>query len=112
LAKTETRLLTVSGWADRHLPASGGCARTPVPAGGQVDYILADHLGSSVKTIRVGVGVTGWAKYYPYGSARSDSMYNTDKKFTGQQQEADSSLDGTSAVCVDGVISWFNTPGG
>ncbi len=54
---------------------------------GTLSYILPDHLGSaSVITNDVGAVVSKMA-YWPYGATRSGGITQTDKRYTGQQEE-------------------------
>jgi RHS repeat-associated protein len=55
---------------------------------GVVNYILADHLGSSTTITDASGGDLRTMNYYPYGAERSSSGgMITDKLFTGQQKE-------------------------
>jgi RHS repeat-associated protein len=55
---------------------------------GVVNYVLADHLGSSTTITDAWGGDLRTMKYYPYGAERSVSGdMITDKLFTGQQKE-------------------------
>jgi RHS repeat-associated protein len=61
-----------------------------VPTGtgaGTLTYLLADHLGSTVRAIDAATGAVTTAKYWPYGAPRSGAIAQTDKLYTGQQQE-------------------------
>ncbi len=61
-----------------------------VPTGsgnGTLSYILPDHLGSaSVITSDAGAVISEMA-YWPYGATRSGGITQTDKRYTGQQEE-------------------------
>jgi len=52
-----------------------------------LSYLLADHLGSTVGTIDAATGAVTTQKYWPYGATRSGGVTQTDKLYTGQQQE-------------------------
>ncbi len=54
---------------------------------GTLTYILPDHLGSaSVITSDAGAVISEMA-YWPYGATRSGGITQTDKRYTGQQEE-------------------------
>ncbi len=61
-----------------------------VPTGtgtGTLSYILPDHLGSaSVVTSDAGAVISEMT-YWPYGATRSGGITQTDKRYTGQQEE-------------------------
>jgi RHS repeat-associated protein len=66
--------------------SSGACSSAPC-------YLLADHLGSTVGMTDHNGAVLSTQKYWPYGAMRSGSLSQTDKLYTGQQQEpGDTSL--------------------
>lgn len=65
--------------AVRQVPATGGA--------GTLYFLLADHLGSTVDVTDTSGNVLATQHYYPYGTVRSGNVTQTDKLFTGQQQE-------------------------
>ena len=66
--------------------------QTPVGLPMTLTYLLADHLGTAVGTIDATTGAVTAAKYWPYGAPRSGSNAQTDKRYTGQQQELGDAL--------------------
>jgi RHS repeat-associated protein len=72
------------GSAMRSSGAGGGA--------GTLRYLLPDHLGSASTVLDTGGSVVSAAKYWPYGTTRSGSVTQTDKLFTGQQQEPGSDV--------------------
>jgi RHS repeat-associated protein len=65
--------------AVRDVPAGGGA--------GTLAYLLADHLGSTVEALDASGATITEQKYWPYGGMRSGGVSQTDKLYTGQQQE-------------------------
>jgi len=67
--------------AVRDVPAGGGA--------GTLSYLLADHLGSTVEALdAAGNTLPGSEiRYWPYGGTRAGGVTQTDKLYTGQQQE-------------------------
>ncbi len=60
---------------------------------GGLAYLLADHLGSNVGSIKATTGATTTNKYYPFGAPRLNTSAYGDKAYTGQQKEIVSYLD-------------------
>ena len=55
---------------------------------GTLRYLLADHLGSTFARVDAQGNLLGdWQQYYPYGTTHSEGSVETDKRFTGHQQE-------------------------
>jgi RHS repeat-associated protein len=65
--------------AVRDVPAGGGA--------GTLAYLLADHLGSTVEALDASGATLTEQKYWPYGGTRAGGVAQTDKLYTGQQQE-------------------------
>ncbi len=60
------------------------------PGGGQgtLSFLLQDQLGSTVGTVDAVTGSVTRQQYWPYGTLRSGGVMQTDRLYTGQQQEA------------------------
>jgi RHS repeat-associated protein len=63
-----------------HSSSVAACVNAPC-------YLLADHLGSTVGITDASGTALSTQKYWPYGAARSGGITQTDKLYTGQQQE-------------------------
>jgi RHS repeat-associated protein len=63
------------------------------PGGGQgtLSFLLQDQLGSTVGTVDAVTGSVTRQQYWPYGTPRSGGVTQTDRLYTGQQQEAPAS---------------------
>ena len=66
--------------------------RTETGGAPTLTYLLADHLGTTVGTLDAGGVVVSTQKYWPYGATRSGAITQTDKLYTGQQQELGDAL--------------------
>ena len=56
---------------------------------GTLSYLLADRLGSTLETLDGSGNTLNEMRYWPYGGRRAGTMSQTDKLYTGQQQEPD-----------------------
>ncbi len=65
--------------AMREAPPAGGA--------GTLSYLLADHLGGTVEVLDAAGATVAETKYWPYGATRTGGIAQTDKLYTGQQQE-------------------------
>ena len=70
--------------ATRQIPTGGGS--------GTLSYLLADHLGTTTGVTNGAGTVLSSQKYWPYGATRSGAITQTDKLYTGQQQEPGDAL--------------------
>ena len=66
--------------AMRQVPPAGGA--------GTLLWLLADHLGGTVEVLDAAGATVAETAYWPYGATRSGGVAQTDKLYTGQQQEA------------------------
>jgi RHS repeat-associated protein len=66
--------------------------RTETGGAPTLTYLLADHLGTTVGSIDATTGTVSTQKYWPYGATRSGAIAQTDKLYTGQQQELGDAL--------------------
>ena len=65
--------------AMREVPPAGGA--------GTLSYMLADHLGGTAEVLDAAGATVAETKYWPYGATRTGGVAQTDKLYTGQQQE-------------------------
>ncbi len=65
--------------AMRDVPPAGGA--------GTLLWLLADHLGGTVGVMDANGTVVATQAYWPYGATRAGGVAQTDKLYTGQQQE-------------------------
>ena len=61
------------------VPSAGGA--------GTLLWLLADHLGGTVGVMDANGTVVATQAYWPYGATRSGGVSQTDKLYTGQQEE-------------------------
>jgi len=76
----------------------------------ELNYVLQDHLGSTVATAQTNGTLTSTIKYFPWGATRSTTgTLPTDKKFTGQRLDS-TGLYYYNARYYDPAIGRFISP--
>lgn len=81
-----------------------------VPTGtgaGTLTYLLADSLGSTVGAIDAVTGTVSTQKFYPFGAPRSGAVAQTDKAYTGQQQQPLTSVSTPLQGATDALGAYF-----
>ena len=80
----------------------------PTPSKKGVFYLHADHLGSASVTANASGNKVGELRYKPYGETRYDwGNPSTDKRYTGQRQEAGLGLYDYGARFYDPYLNRF-----
>jgi len=83
------------GSATKYYAAGGAKVVRQVPPGGgagTLSWLLADHLGTAVGALDGAGAVVAQQRYWPYGATRSGGVTQTDKLYTGQQEEPGDAL--------------------
>ncbi len=85
-----------------------GSQRVAMRVGGTLTWIHGDHLGSASLTTNASRAVVGEMRYYPYGETRwTTGTVGTDRRYTGQREEAGLGLYDYNARYYDPALGRF-----
>jgi RHS repeat-associated protein len=85
-----------------------GGQRVAMRVGGTLTYLHADHLGSASLTTNTSRAVVGEMGYFPYGQTRwITGTVATDRRYTGQREEASTGLLDYNARYYDAALGRF-----
>ncbi len=85
-----------------------GSQRVAMRVGGTLTWIHGDHLGSASLTTNASRAVVGEMRYFPYGETRwTTGTVGTDRRYTGQREEAGLGLYDYNARYYDPALGRF-----
>jgi RHS repeat-associated protein len=100
---------TSTGVVTRYYYAGG--QRVVLRAGSSLSYLYSEHLGSTAITANSSGGFVAELRYWPYGSTRYMSGTTpTDRRFTGQREDATIGLYDYRARYYDAALARFIQP--